>query len=133
LVYDIAKHVTFENVERWLQELRDHADQNIVVMLIGNKRDLRHLRAVQEEEASAFAAKHNLSFTETSALDCTHVDTAFHQILVEIYNKMSRKPLMDGGEGEIGVATIQKPGKGTTIQLNAASAPPPAKKKSGCC
>ena len=25
LVYDIAKHLTYENVERWLRELRDHA------------------------------------------------------------------------------------------------------------
>ena len=30
LVYDISKHITFENVERWLKELRDHADANIV-------------------------------------------------------------------------------------------------------
>ena len=35
LVYDIAKHLTYENVERWLRELRDHADQNIVIMLVG--------------------------------------------------------------------------------------------------
>lgn len=41
LVYDISKHVTFENVERWLKELRDHAEANIVVMLVGNKSDLR--------------------------------------------------------------------------------------------
>ena len=34
LVYDIAKHLTYENVERWLRELRDHADQNIVIMLV---------------------------------------------------------------------------------------------------
>ncbi|KAI6179727.1 hypothetical protein M3Y98_00641500 [Aphelenchoides besseyi] len=33
LVYDIAKHMTYENVARWLRELRDHADQNIVIML----------------------------------------------------------------------------------------------------
>uniref|UniRef100_A0A8C7CK90 Ras-related protein Rab-25 n=1 Tax=Oncorhynchus kisutch TaxID=8019 RepID=A0A8C7CK90_ONCKI len=46
LVYDIAKHLTYENVERWLKELRDHADNNIVIMLVGNKSDLRHLRAV---------------------------------------------------------------------------------------
>ena len=32
------------NVERWLKELRDHADANIVIMLVGNKSDLRHLR-----------------------------------------------------------------------------------------
>uniref|UniRef100_A0A8C2HGY3 Uncharacterized protein n=1 Tax=Cyprinus carpio TaxID=7962 RepID=A0A8C2HGY3_CYPCA len=37
LVYDIAKHLTYENVERWLKELRDHADNNIVIMLVGNK------------------------------------------------------------------------------------------------
>ena len=34
LVYDIAKHLTYENVERWLRELRDHADSNIVIMLV---------------------------------------------------------------------------------------------------
>jgi hypothetical protein len=37
LVYDISKQLTFENVERWLKELRDHAEANIVIMLVGNK------------------------------------------------------------------------------------------------
>ncbi len=55
LVYDISKHPTFENVERWLKELRDHAEPNIVVMLVGNKSDLRHLRTVPTEEAMSFA------------------------------------------------------------------------------
>lgn len=59
LVYDIAKHLTYENVERWLKELRDHADANIVIMLVGNKSDLRHLRAVPTEEAKAFAGMHD--------------------------------------------------------------------------
>lgn len=58
LVYDIAKHLTYENVERWLKELRDHADNNIVIMLVGNKSDLRHLRAVPTDEARAFAGLH---------------------------------------------------------------------------
>merc|ERR1711872_323734 len=91
LVYDIAKHLTYENVERWLKELRDHADQNIVVMLVGNKSDLRHLRAVPTDEAKAFAEKNNLSFIETSALDSTNVETAFQNILTEIYRLVSRK------------------------------------------
>ena len=55
LVYDIAKHITYENIERWLKELRDHADSNIVIMTVGNKSDLRHLRAVPTEEAKGFA------------------------------------------------------------------------------
>ena len=55
LVYDITEHFTYKNVERWLKELRDHADSNIVIMLVGNKSDLRHLRAVPTDEAKAFA------------------------------------------------------------------------------
>jgi Ras-related protein Rab-11A len=56
LVYDISKHQTYDNVTRWLKELRDHADANIVIMLVGNKSDLRHLRAVPTEEAKQFAS-----------------------------------------------------------------------------
>lgn len=55
LVYDIAKYLTYENAERWLKELQDHADANIVIMLVGNKSDLRHLRAVPTDEARSFA------------------------------------------------------------------------------
>uniref|UniRef100_A0A4W5LFL1 RAB11B, member RAS onco family n=1 Tax=Hucho hucho TaxID=62062 RepID=A0A4W5LFL1_9TELE len=58
LVYDIAKHLTYESVERWLKELRDHADSNIVIMLVGNKSDLRHLRAVPTDGARAFAGQY---------------------------------------------------------------------------
>jgi GTPase SAR1 family protein len=43
--------VTFENIERWLKELREHADPNTAIMLVGNKSDLRHLRSVQPDEA----------------------------------------------------------------------------------
>ena len=56
LVYDISKHASYVNVTRWLKELRDHADANIVTMLVGNKSDLKHLRAVSTDEAQAFAS-----------------------------------------------------------------------------
>ncbi|OON17499.1 Ras family protein, partial [Opisthorchis viverrini] len=72
LVYDISKHSTYENVTQWLHELRDHSDQDIVVMLIGNKCDLRHLRMVPTDEAREFAMREKLFFTETSALDATN-------------------------------------------------------------
>jgi GTPase SAR1 family protein len=85
--------VTFENVERWLKELRDHADSNIVIMLVGNKSDLRHLRSVATEEAQAFCEKEGLSFIETSALESTNVEKAFQQILTEIYHIVSKKVL----------------------------------------
>ena len=40
LVYDITKQPSYDNTERWLKELRDHADPTIVIMLVGNKSDL---------------------------------------------------------------------------------------------
>lgn len=66
-MYDIAKHLTYENVERWLKELRDHADNNIVIMLVGNKSDLRHLRAVPTDEARAFAGTETYKNTHPSS------------------------------------------------------------------
>ena len=41
-----------------MQELRDHADANIAITLIGNKCDLKHLRAVKYEEGLKFAEHH---------------------------------------------------------------------------
>ncbi|CAD6590236.1 MAG: hypothetical protein ASARMPREDX12_004231 [Alectoria sarmentosa] len=100
LVYDISKHQTYENVQRWLKELRDHADANIVIMLVGNKSDLRHLRAVPTEEAKQFASDNNLSFIETSALDASNVELAFQNILTEIYRIVSSKALDNGDSAQ---------------------------------
>eukprot|EP00898_Chlorokybus_atmophyticus_P002862 jgi/Chlat1/3577/Chrsp234S03599 len=144
LVYDITKAVTYENVERWLKaswrgvihnlmherkhavELRDHADSNIVIMLVGNKSDLRHLRAVTTEDASSFAEKEGLSFIETSALESTNVELAFQKILTEIYRIVSKKAL-DTQE-----SSAAAPSEGTTILVSDNSRDASSGKKS-CC
>jgi Ras-related protein Rab-11A len=128
LVYDISKKGTFENVERWLKELKDHADANLVVMLVGNKSDLKHLRAVSTEEGSAFAAAHSLSFIETSALDATNVEGAFRAILSEIYKLGSKKALEKGTGGAFAPTSTQ------TIVINPSPDGGDAKAdKSKCC
>ncbi|KAK9382965.1 ras family-domain-containing protein [Kockiozyma suomiensis] len=126
LVYDITKNGTYENSSRWLKELRDHADSNIVIMLVGNKSDLRHLRAVPTEEAKNFAAENNLSFIETSALDASNVELAFQNILTEIYRIVSAKQLDQANEA------APRPGEGQRIDF---SHPPDESKKdsSKCC
>nr|BBE07975.1 GTPase Rab11/YPT3 [Paulinella micropora] len=91
LVYDISKRITYDNVSRWLKELRDHADRNIVIMLVGNKKDLRQFRKVQTDEAKEFCKNNKLFFIETSALEKTNVTAAFETILREIYRLISRK------------------------------------------
>lgn len=126
LVYDIAKHSTYINVSRWLKELRDHADSNIVVMLVGNKSDLKHLRAVPTDEAKAFAAENNLSFIETSALDASNVEQAFQNILTEIYHIVSNKALQSSDD-------VIKPSGGETISVQPSTDDGGQPKKGGCC
>ncbi|XP_057540063.1 ras-related protein Rab11B [Amaranthus tricolor] len=98
LVYDVTRHVTFENIERWLKELRDHTDSSIVIMLVANKADLRHLRAVSTEDAKAFAERENLFFMETSALESLNVENAFSEVLTQVYHVVCRKALDVGGD-----------------------------------
>ena len=125
LVYDISKRVTFENMERWLQELKDHASQEIVIMLVGNKGDLRHLRGVGQDEALAFAEKHSLAFIETSALESTNVETAFMRLLSEIYSVMSSRNITDTD------AFRNQSASASNIQVEANAAAPPG--RNGCC
>jgi len=115
LVYDISKRITYENVPRWLKELRDHADENIVIMLVGNKRDLRHMRAVTTDEAKEFAEQNKLFFIETSALDSTNVEAAFKRILSEILQLLNKKDIDNGAAVPI------EPQSGKAIQLDAQS------------
>jgi len=125
LVYDIAKHATYASVPRWLKELRDHADANIIIMLVGNKSDLKHLRAVPTDEAKAFAAENNLSFIETSALDASNVESAFQTILADIYRIVSSKSLEQSSDPI-------KLSSGDTITVSA-SVDPNTKQSGGCC
>ncbi|KAK5843401.1 Ras-related Rab11A [Gossypium arboreum] len=96
LVYDVTKRQTFNHIARWLEELRGHADKNIVIMLVGNKSDLEKQREVSTEDATEFAQKEGLFFLETSALAAKNVETAFLTVLTEIFNIVNKKNLVAG-------------------------------------
>lgn len=93
LVYDISRRQTFQNICRWLEELRMHSDPGIVTMLVGNKCDLKEARKVSVDDGAALAQSEDLFFMETSALDSTNVSIAFQTIVKAIYNVTSRKVL----------------------------------------
>jgi len=134
LVYDISKALSFENVERWLKELKDHAEPNIVIMLVGNKSDLRHKRAVPTEDAMAFAERNGLAFIETSALDATGVDEAFKQILTEIFRLMHQRGATAEGQQQRG----NEPSRGRKVDPSRGNRgqggkKPPAGGGDSCC
>lgn len=129
LVYDITKRQTFDHIPRWLEELRAHADKNIVIILIGNKIDLEDQRAVPTEDAKEFAEKEGLFFLETSALEATNVENAFTTVLTEIFNFVNRKNLVaDEAQSNINAATLS----GNKIIIPGPGQEIPAK-SSMCC
>ncbi|EPB92755.1 Ras-like protein Rab-11A [Mucor circinelloides 1006PhL] len=90
LVYDITRQSSFQNIDHWLKELRDHSDDKISLMLVGNKVDLVDSRAVSTEEAGQYAEDSEMLFFETSALDATNVDSAFKTVFERIYENMPK-------------------------------------------
>lgn len=80
-----------------------------MILLVGNKTDLRERREVRKEEAAAYADQHQLAFIETSALDCSNVDLAFDRIINEIYKVVSQAAPEQEDEGNIH-DEVQKPG-----------------------
>ncbi|KAK6589563.1 Rablib [Cryptosporidium xiaoi] len=91
LVYDITRKSTFLNASRWLEDIRQNSEPNIVVMLVGNKLDLvekdSSKREVPYEIASNFAEENGLFFSEASAVTRCNVKHIFEHLLQEVYNQ----------------------------------------------
>ncbi|CAF0743173.1 unnamed protein product [Adineta ricciae] len=85
VVFDLLKPSSFQNLDQWYNEVRANAGADCSVILIGNKADQRHIRAVQYEDAKRYADERNIPFIETSALDATNVEQAFRTLITDIY------------------------------------------------
>eukprot|EP01111_Echinosteliopsis_oligospora_P004998 TRINITY_DN1815_c0_g1_i1.p1 TRINITY_DN1815_c0_g1~~TRINITY_DN1815_c0_g1_i1.p1 ORF type:complete len:234 (+),score=76.14 TRINITY_DN1815_c0_g1_i1:25-702(+) len=137
IVYDITARVTFKNVTRWLNELREMAESDIIIMMVGNKSDLESQREVATQEASSFAEANKIFFLETSALNGNNVNQAFEQLMHEIYNQVSStKPVLDEGNWLNAPPSKTAPGTGTTVVVQeekpTTTSPAPADKKCQC-
>jgi len=75
---------------RWLEEVRQNGNPDIMVMLIGNKADLDSRRQVSTEEGERFAKENGLIFLETSAKTNFNVEQAFLQTSRMIYDNIDR-------------------------------------------
>lgn len=94
LVYDATRQATFQNCLKWLEELRQNAEKNVVIMLVGNKVDLVEkdpsARQVHYDVAAEFARQHKLIFKEASAVTSYNVKHIFEHLLQEVYNQASK-------------------------------------------
>jgi len=89
LVYDVTDRETFEAIRHWVRQIREHADSNVTIVLIGNKCDKGQLRMVSKEEGEELAREIQAPFFETSAKTNVNVEEAFHKMAVMTKHSMA--------------------------------------------
>jgi Ras-related protein Rab-2A len=98
LVFDLSRRSTFESVTNWLNDLRQIAEEGIVVILVGNKADLAdtstdieggNKRAVTRQEAEEWCRREGvMTYVETSAKSGEGVERAFIEVAERIYQNI---------------------------------------------
>jgi Ras-related protein Rab-2A len=129
LVYDITRRESFNHLSRWLEEARQNGNPSMTVMLIGNKTDLEHRRAVSTKEGEIFAQENGLVFMETSAKTAANVESAFIKTAESIYEKIKSglyDPSREGNGVKLGVMAASS----NTTKLGGAGN---NQKTGGCC
>lgn len=83
LVYDVTERDTFENIQHWVHQIRENADERVRLVLVGNKCDREETRAVTYKEGADLAKQYGVSFFETSAKEGKNVDECYSAIARE--------------------------------------------------
>ena len=123
LVYSIDSKESFNHVENWLNDLRSQANEDVRVILIGNKADLESERKVSKEEGEKYKLDNNLDFfMETSAKtgqNARNVLVEASKILYNDYLKLEKN-----------MNKVEEPKKKIGGTANLVQ---PKKKEKGCC
>ncbi|CAF1244557.1 unnamed protein product [Adineta ricciae] len=99
LVYDVTQVRSFENINKWLRNIDDHASDDVVKMLIGNKCDMEDKRCITRTRGDALAREHGIPFLETSAKNNVNIEKAFF----EMARLILKKTPVNSSEGPSGI------------------------------
>ena len=91
VVYDISRKTSFNNIDKWLFDLKNNGDENINIVLIGNKIDLENQREVTTEEGEKKAIINKVSFIETSAKNGDNIEKAFNLMIENVYENFKKE------------------------------------------
>lgn len=94
IVFDMGSKESFENLGDWVSEVKKNTNENVEIVILGNKVDDREKIVVTEDEVAAFLADNGIdktAFHMTSAKDNICVSDSFEYLtgrLVEKYRKI---------------------------------------------
>ena len=98
IVYSIENADSFNNIEKWLNDIKTQSNPDVKIFLIGNKADLEDKRKITKATGEKFCQDHRISFfAETSAKTGFNVENVFVEVAKELYiqhedikNRLSR-------------------------------------------
>ncbi|XP_034075680.1 ras-related protein Rab-26-like isoform X2 [Gymnodraco acuticeps] len=93
LLYDVTNKSSFDNIKAWLTEIHEYAQQDVVLMLLGNKADATHERVVKREDGERLAKEFGVPFMETSARSGLNVELAFNGVAKELKHRSIKDPI----------------------------------------
>ena len=84
IVYDINQKKTYEDLEPWIKDIRQHTEDDLPIFIAGNKSDLE--REVQFDDAKVFAVSNRTKyFAECSAKTGYNVKEIFYEAAKHLY------------------------------------------------
>ena len=102
LVYSIDKRTSFENLEIWLNEIKEKGNPDVKIFLVGNKNDLIENREVSTEEGEKFYEAHQLDFfIETSAKTGLNAEELFKRVAIVLNQAHMQNKDMAFGEENV--------------------------------
>ena len=139
-IYDISDKDSFDSIPKWIQQVNDVINKEVVFVLIGNKIDLESNRKVTFEEGKKLAEKTNYIFQEVSAKTGQNFENLFEvQIFEAVYNKFKKEfdKREEGGEEQLNYETNENTNgnnnKNIVIDNNINNNSQATKKKRKCC
>ena len=87
LMYDVTLKVTFLNIEKWINQIKECASPDVIIYLLANKIDMKDKIQVTSEEGKQCADKFKLKYREISCKENINVNEVFNEISSELYEK----------------------------------------------
>ena len=101
LLYDATNINSFDIIERWYSVIKKVGRKDIIIILVGTKRDLKDRIVVTTEMSHNKAKSLGIEVFETSALDSTNVKEAFLTIIKKAYQLWQSKEKRYNEDGEL--------------------------------
>lgn len=119
IVFDVTNAQTFENLDRWVDDVTNQRGDGALIVIVANKIDKEEERCVTTEQGQSKAKAHNSMYVEVSAKTGDSIKLLFKKIASELPN-----PDKQGGTGDM-----------VDIKLSTGQSNPkqPNKKAKNCC